>query len=235
MSREKARWQPVNIVLGIVTFGLVLCFCRPAYWMEAPSLVYARLVAAIVLILTRRNNLLSFIGLLLIGLTTIPFPSIDGFLILFSAVYMLSSAVFRMFGVKWHVAKGLAIALILGFGLFWDSANAFVHERHLTIRKGLDEAAGIVLMSSTGQALTEYHFNEMISPEGKGLQPGAAYAYRVIAKSGAVSIPLDKWPVFRVRRNGAVVRRGIVLEWMNLKDIALRGTFARDLSLSDNR
>jgi hypothetical protein len=219
-TKEKKKWQPVNIILGLLMIGFIVYFC----WPKSSLVACLRLIPAIVLILTRRNNLFSFIILLLFGLTIFGLPTFDGFFILGSAVYMLISAVLRMFKVKRYVVIGLAAALILGFGFSWEYANTFIHENSLTIQKEINNEDSIKLVSETGKTSTIFNHNQGISPSGEGLQKGT-YAYRVINKSGDVVVPLDKWPTFKIKANGDVVQRGTIINWVDVKDVALHGEF----------
>jgi len=48
---------------------------------------------------------------------------------------------------------------------------------------------------------------------------------------------LGRWPVFKIKTNGEAVQRGMVINWLDLKNVALHGGFNRDgwfpLSLGD--
>jgi hypothetical protein len=222
---EKKKWQPLNIALGTLVAALVYFFCRPVYWADASVVVYVRLIPVIALILTRRNNLFSFFILLLIGLTTISFPTLDGFFVLGLAIYMFVSSILRIFKVQKHMLIGLAVSLIIGLGFYWDHVHAFVAESSLDITKKINSGVYIELGDSTGAALTAFSFNQMITPRQRGLEVGKSHAYRVLDKSGNVVIPLDKWQVFKSGTKDKTYRYGKITEWFNFKNVALRGTF----------
>lgn len=224
-KKIKKKWQLVNIILGLITIGLVFYFSWPVYWQESSIVVYLRFIPGIVLILTRKNNIFSFIPILLVGLLVLSFPTVDGFFIILAAVYMLFSAILRMFRVKLYLEIGLVITLLLGLGLFWDYSTTFVSEDSLTIIKKINNGTGIKLITSTGEASTTFNFNQIISTTEQGLAQGGKYALRVLNKSGEVVIPLDKWPILKVKNNGEILQRGNVVRWIQMKDIALYGTF----------
>ena len=231
-TKEKKKWQPVNIILGLLIIGAIFYF----YQSQPPFIAYARLIPAIMLILTRKNNFFSFLILFIVGLTVFFITTLDGFLILGSAVYMFISAVLRMFKVRRHAIIGLAVVLILGLGLFWEYESTFISENNLTVTRKINNENSIELVDDTGKISTTFYFNRGISPRGKGLQKGA-YVYQVVSKSGGKVVPLDRWPVFKVKTNGDIVQRGIVINWLDLKNVALHGGFNRDgwfpLSLGD--
>lgn len=220
---EKKRWQPVNIILGLLIIGFIFYFC----WPNSSFASFIRLIPAIVLILTKKNNIISFIVLFLFGLTIFFLPTGDALLILVSAMYMFFSAILRMFGVKYYIIIGLTIALVLGLSLLWEYSSTFVSENSLTMRKEINNKNGIELVGDTGKISTTFYFNRGISPRGKGLQKGT-YAYQVIKKSGEIVVPLNKWPIIKVKTNGDVVQRGVVVNWLDLKNVALRGGFNQD-------
>ncbi len=222
---EKKKWQPINIALGLVTAALVYYFCRPIYWADASIVVYVRLIPVLVLILTKKNNLFSFFILLLIGLTSISFPTFDGFFVLGLAVYMFTSSILRIFKIKHDKLIGLAVFVVVGLGFYLDHANAFVAESKLTLSRQINNETYIELGDNTGQAQTAFSFNQMITPRQNGLEIGKSFAYRVLDKSGKVVIPLDKWPIAISRARGKSFRYGKIAEWFNFKNVALRGTF----------
>ncbi len=131
----------------------------------------------------------------------------------------------------------LAVVLIIGLGLFWEYASTFIPENSLTIVKETNNENSIELVGDAGKTSTTFYFNRWISPRGKGLQESTTYAYRVINKSGDVVIPLDKWPVFKIKADGSVVQRGIVINWIDKKGVALHGGFNQEgwlpLSIGD--
>lgn len=214
----------INIALALITSVLIYFFCSPVYWTDASIVVYVRLISVIVLILTKRNNLLAFFILLLIGLTVISFPTFDGFFILNLAVYMFISSILRLFKIKQHVLIGLTFSVILGLILFWDHTNALVSENKITFTKNINNEVHIELGDTTGKATTSFNFNQLISPRQKGLQIGEKYAYRVLDRSGNAVIPLDKWPVSITTRDSRI-KLGKIMHWFNFKNIALHGTF----------
>ncbi len=225
LPKEKTKWQLLNIALGLVTAILVYYFCRPIYWADTSIVVYARLIPVIVLILTKRNNLLSFLVLLAVGITSISFPTFDGFFILGLAIYMFVSSILRIFKVKYDALIGLLFSIIIGLGFYWDYAHAFISESSLALSKMINDEVVIELGDNTGKALTAFNFNQMITPRQRGLEAGKTYAYRVLDKSGNAAIPLDKWPAFKTMTNDGIYRYGKITEWFDFKNIALKGTF----------
>ena len=219
-TKEKKKWQPINIILGLLIIGSFFYF----FWSQPLFLICIKLIPAIVLILTKKNNLFSFLVLFLAGLTVFFITTFDGFLILGSAVYMFISTVLRIFKIKKHAIMGLAIVLILGLGLFWEYTTSFISENNLTITREMNSGSNIELVGDTGQVSTTFYFNRGISPRGKNLQKGT-YVYQVISKSKGKVVPLDRWPVFKVKTNGEIVQRGMVINWLDMKNVALHGGF----------
>jgi len=230
--KGKKKWQPVNIILGLLIISLVFYFSKS----QPPFIVLPRLIPGLVLIFTRKNNFFSFLVLFLIGLTVFFVTTPDGFLILGSAVYMFISAILRMFGVKKHAPVALALVLILALLLFWEYKTTFVSEESLPIGREIESGISLELVGDTGRVATNFYFNRGISPRGKGLEKGI-YVYQVISKSGGKVVPLGRWPVFKIKTNGEAVQRGMVINWLDLKNVALHGGFNRDgwfpLSLGD--
>lgn len=222
---EKKKWQPLNIALGLVVAVLVYFYCRPVYWEVASIIVYARLIPAVVLILTRRNNLFSFLILLILGLTSITFPTIDGFFDLGLAIYMFVSAVLRMFRVKKHMLIGFMVFLIITLFLCLDHLLAFTHEKSLTFTKNADSGVTVELGDSSGQASTVFEYNQMVTPRQRGLDTGKNYAYRVLNEKGDTVIALDNWPVFLTLSNDKIYRFGKITDWFSLGNVASHGTF----------
>lgn len=208
VTKEEKKWQPVNIILGLLIAGFIFYFC----WSKSFFLTFIRLIPALVLILTRKNNIFASIVLFIFGLTILFLPTFDAFLLLVSAVYMFFSAVFRMFKVKRFVIIGLAIALILGLWAFkiltWDRMQTFVPENSIAIVKELNSDNGMELATDTDKVSTTFNVGQAIYLKLKGLKKDASYAFRIINKSGDVVIPLDKWPVFKTKNDGGVVRGG---------------------------
>ncbi|MDD5043841.1 MAG: hypothetical protein PHD51_04270 [Patescibacteria group bacterium] len=218
--KEKKKWQPINIILGLLIIGSVFYF----YQSQPPFIALPRLIPTLVLIFTRKNNVFSFLILFLIGLTVFFITTFDGFLILGSAVYMFISTILRMFRVKKHAVIGLAIVLILGLGLFWEYTTTFVSESKLIIIRKINNENSIELVDDAGKISTTFYFNRGISPRGEGLQKGT-YVYQVVSQSKGVVVPMSFWPIFKVKANGEVVQRGIVINWLDLKNVALHGGF----------
>lgn len=148
---------------------------------------------------------------------------------------MFFSMILRLFKIKWYIAIGLVAALIIGFGLIWENANIVVPEDSLTIIKEIDNENNIELINDTGKISTTFNVNRVIFPNGKGLQEGIWYAYRIIQAreggGGRAVYPLDKWPIFKIKKSGDVVQRGIITRWLNLKDVALHNEFNKDFWL----
>jgi len=230
--KGKKKWQPINIILGLLIISLVFYFSKS----QPPFIVLPRLIPGLVLIFTRKNNFFSFLVLFLIGLTVFFVTTPDGFLILGSAVYMFISAILRMFGVKKHAPVALALVLILALLLFWEYKTTFVSEESLPIGREMDSGISLELVGDTGQVATAFYFNRGISPRGKGLEKGT-YVYRVISKNGDMAVPFGRWPILKIKTNGKVVQRGLVINWLDLKGVALHGGFNLDgwfpLSLGD--
>jgi len=209
--REKKRWQPVNIILGLIIIGCVLYFSLP----HSSFIAILRLIPAVILILTKKNNIFTAIALCLFGLTLFLLPSLDAFLLLVAAVYMFFSALLRMYKVKWHVVIGLAVAVVFGLVGFYTLAiekmQTFVSESSLVIVREIDDRSGITLSSTGNEADISTTFNprQPIYPIEKGLQKDVDYACRIINKTGEAVIPLDKWPVFKLKENSDSVQRGV--------------------------
>lgn len=207
-TKEEKKRQPVNIILGLLIIGLIFYFC----WPKSSFLAFVRLIPASVITLTRKNNIFASIVLFIFGLTILFLPTFDAFLLLVSAVYMFFSAVLRMFKVKQFVIIGLVIALILGLWAFkmltWDKMQTFVPEGSITIVKELDSENGMELVTDMDKVSTMFNAGQVIYPKLKGLKKDTSYAFRIINKSGDVVIPLDKWPVFKTKNDGGVVRGG---------------------------
>lgn len=234
-TKEKKKWQPVNIILGLLMIGFIVYFNGSPTPAPESIVAYSRLIPAIALILTRKNNIFTLSVLLLFGLTIFVLPTGDAFIFLVAIIYMFFSMILRLFKIKWHIAIGLVVALIIGFGLLWENANIVVPENSLTIIKEINNENSIELVDDTGKISTTFNVNRVISPSGKGLQEGIWYAYRIILAReegrGRVVYPLDKWPIFKIKKNGDVFQRGIITRWLNLKDVALRNEFNKDFWL----
>ncbi|MDP2964491.1 MAG: hypothetical protein Q8N39_00475 [Pelolinea sp.] len=226
--KEKKKWQPINILLGLLIISLVF-YAIQSQSLNLPPLLFAflRIIPALILIFTKRNNCFSFLFLLIFGLTVFFITTIDGFVIIGSAMYMFLSTVLRMFKVKKYAVIGLAFSLIFGLGLSWEYASTFISDRNLTITRKMNAETSIELVGDTGEISTNFHFNRGISPRGKGLKKGT-YVYQVVSKSKGMSVPLTKWPVIIIKANGDVIQRGLVVNWLDLKDVALHGTFNLD-------
>jgi len=231
-TKEEKKWQPINIILGLLIIGFVFYFCKS----QPPFVTFLRLIPGLVLILTRKNNIFSFLVLFIVGLSVFFIITPDGFLILGSAVYMFVSTILQAFKVKKHVLISLALILILASGLFWEYKTTFVSEENLPMEREINKEINIELVDDTGQATTTFYFNRGITPIGKGL-PKGTYVYQVVNEFKGRVVPLDKWPIFKVKANGDVVQRGMVINWLDLKNVALHGSFNRDswfpLSLGD--
>lgn len=202
--KEKKKWQPVNIILGLLIMGCTFYFA----WSSSSFIAIIRLIPAILLILTRKNNIFVSIVLLLFGLTIAIVPTFDAFLLLVSAVYMFSSALLRVFKIKQYIAIGSAIALVFGLWMLFgphaivlQKRPIFFHENKLVMVKEIDSRSNIVLSSSRNDTDISTAFNPglPIYPVWKGLQKSGSYACRIIDKAGNVVIPLDKWPVFKIQ------------------------------------
>ena len=209
--KEKKRWQPVNIILGLIIIGCVLYFTLP----HSLPIAIVRLIPAVILILTRKNNVFTAIALCLFGLTLFILPYLDAFLLLVAAVYMFFSALLRMRKVKWHVMIGLAVAVVFGligfYKLTFEKIQTFVSESSLVIVREIDDRSGITLSSTGNEADISTMFNprKPIYLIAKGLQKNVNYACRIINETGEAVIPLDKWPVFKLKGNSDSVQRGI--------------------------
>jgi hypothetical protein len=218
--------------LGLLIIGSVFYFSES----HPPFITLPRLIPGLVLILTRKNNIFSFLVLFLVGLTVFFITTPDGFLILGSAVYMFISAVLRMFKVKKHAIIGLTIVLVLALGLFWEYTTSFISENNLTITREMNSGSSIELVGDMGQVSTTFYFNRGISPRGKDLQKGT-YVYQVVSESKGKVVPLGRWPVLKVKTNGETVQRGMVINWLDMKNVALHGGFNLEkwfpLSLGD--
>jgi hypothetical protein len=233
-TKEKKKWQPVNIILGLLMIACIFYFNGPQNGLQS-IVAYSRLIPAIALILTKKNNIFTLGVLLLFGLTIFFLPTGDGFMFLVAIIYMFISMILRLFKIKWHIAIGLAVALIIGFGLLWENTNITVPENSLTIIQEINNENSIELVDDTGKISATFNVNRVISARGKGLQEGTWYAFRIIQArdggGGRVIYSLDKWPIFTVMKNGDVVQRGIITQWLNLKDVALRNEFNKDFWL----
>lgn len=233
-TKEKKKWQPVNIILGLLMIACIVYFNGPYNGLQS-IIAYSRLIPAIALILTKKNNIFTLGVLLLFGLTIFFLPTGDGFIFLVAIIYMPISIILRLFKIKWHIAIGLAAALIIAFGLLWENTNIVVPENSLTIIQEVNNENSIELVDDTGKISTTFNVNRVISASGKGLQEGIWYAFRIIqareGDGGRVVYSLDKWPISTVMKNGDVVQRGIITQWLNLKDVALRNEFNKDFWL----
>jgi len=233
-AKEKKKWQPVNIILGLLMIGLIVYFNGPQNGLQS-IVAYSRLIPAIVLILTKKNNIIALSVLLLFGLTIFVLPTGDAFMFLIAIIYMFISMILRLFKIKWHIVIGLIAALIIGFGLLWENTNIAVPENSITIIKEINNENSIELVDDTGKISTTFNANRVISPSGKGLQEGIWYAYRIVQAreggGGRAIYPLDKWPIFKIEKNGDTVQRGIITRWLNLKDVAVRNEFNKDFWL----
>jgi len=161
--KAKKSWQPINIILGLLLIGSIFYFSR----LQLSFIAYLRFIPAIVLILTRKNNILAFIVLFIFGLTAAFFPTGDGFLILVLAMYMFFSTILRMCKVKIHAIIGLIISLILGFSFYWDYARAFISENGLVINREMNNEIRIELGTETGKISTIFHTGEGIIPRSQ--------------------------------------------------------------------
>jgi hypothetical protein len=233
-TKEKKKWQPVNIMMGLLMIGFIIYFNRSSNGLES-IVAYSRFIPAIALIITRKNNIFTLSVLLLFGITIFFLPTEDTFIFFVAILYMFFSMILRLFKIKWHIAIGLVAALIIGCGLIWENANIVVPEDSLTIIKEIDNENSIELINDTGKMSTTFNVNRVISPNGKGLQEGIWYAYRIIQAreggGGRAVYPLDKWPIFKIKKSGDVVQRGIIARWLNLKDVALHNEFNKDFWL----
>ncbi|MCE5195882.1 MAG: hypothetical protein LLG09_01955 [Negativicutes bacterium] len=230
-TKEKKKWQPVNIVLGLLMIGFVVYFNGPPKGLLS-IIIYSRFIPAIALILTKKNNIFTLSVLLLFGLTIFLVPTGDAFIFLIAIIYMFLSIVLRLFKIKWHIAIGLVAALIIGFGLLWENTNSVVHENSLTISKNINHENSIELVDGTGKIATTFHVYQEITARGKGLQEGTWYSFRIIqtrqGEGVGISYPLDNWPIFKIKKNGEIFQRGIIFRYLNLKDVALQNKFNKD-------
>jgi hypothetical protein len=97
--KEKKKWQPVNIILGLLILSTNFYFFKSL----PPPIFLLYIPPAIILILTRKNNFFSFLILFAVGLTASLIITFDGFLILGSAVYMFFSTILlpSSFRIHW--------------------------------------------------------------------------------------------------------------------------------------
>lgn len=176
-----ATWQPVNIILGILVLLSVPLNLFRLYFhiLLLPVLFIFAVVSAFIIIRTQKNNFLSGLFLLIIGLvqnflisTNSPAlwyilgsPDFAGqglgltliiyfgnCLILISGIYMLCSAVFLMVKKEPFILQSLAIAFLLILG--WNaisSMNAprFVQESQLEISEALDPNIRVYMTGET--------------------------------------------------------------------------------------
>jgi len=230
--KEKKKWQPVNIILGLLIIGLVLYFSKS----QPPFITLPKLIPGLVLILTKKNNFFSFLVLFIVGLTVFFLTTPDGFLILGSAAYMFISAILRMFKVKKHALIALALVLVSALGLFWEYKTTFVSEDNLSIGREINSEISIELIDDASQVSTDFYFNREIAPRAKGLAKGT-YVYQVVSESKGKVVPLDRWPIFKVNAHGKISQRGLVINCLDMKGVALHGEFNQanwfPLSLGD--
>lgn len=231
-TKTRKRWQIINIIWGLLIIGSIFYFFQS----QPPFVIVLRIIPAIILILTRKNNIFSSLVLLLFGLTVFFLTTLDGFLVLGSAIYMFISAILRMFKVKGHAVIGLAITIILGLGLFWDYTTTFISRDNLNLAREKQNNIRIELVGDTGQISTSFYFNRGIYPRGAGLSKGT-YVYQVISESKGIVVPLGQWPIFKIKAGGAVAQRGLAINLFDLKNVALHGGFNQEgrfpLSLGD--
>lgn len=231
-TKEKKKWQPINIILGLLIISFVFYFSQS----QPPFVTCLRLIPGLVLILTRKNNLFSFLVLFIVGLTVFFITTPDGFLILGSAVYMLISAVLRMFKVKKHAQIALALVLVSALGLFWEYKTTFISEENLPTDREMNSGISIELVGDASQVSTNFYFNREIAPRAKGLEKGT-YVYQVVSESKGKVVPLDRWPIFKVKARGEIYQRGLVINCLDMKGVALHGGFNQTnrfpLSLGD--
>ena len=230
--KEKKKWQPVNIMMGLLMIGFIVYFNRSSKGPES-VVAYSRCIPAIALILTRKNNIFMLSVLLFFGITIFFLPTADTFIFFVAILYMFFSTILRLFKIKWHIAIGLVAALVIGLGLLWENANIVVPENSLTIIKETDNDISIELVDDTGKISTTFNSNRVISLSGKGLPEGIWYACRIILarEEGRAVYQLDNWPIFKIKKTGDVVQRGIITRWLNLKDVAVRNEFNKDFWL----
>lgn len=204
--KEKKEWQPVNIVLGLLIIGCAFYFSFP----KSSFIAIARLIPAILLIFTKKNNLFVFIVLILFSATLLLLPTLDAFLILVSAIYMFFSSILRTLKVKRYIAIGLIIASIFGLWMFkemiFDKMQSYAPQG-MNLKKELSGSNSIELISFNNEVSTEFNKGQVIYPRETGLQKGVKYACMVVSKAGLV-IPLDRWPIFKSDRSGGVFKSG---------------------------
>lgn len=219
----KKNWQPINIILGLLIIGAV---CYSSHSLPL-LIIVVRLIPAIVLILTRENNFLSFFVLFIVGMTVFLIISLDGFVILGSAVYMFISTILRLFKVRIHAIIGLAIVSILGACFYTEYVTTFLSGDEYGFAREINNNISIELVGDTGQVSTIFYYNRWISPRGVGL-PKGKYVYQVISNQEGRVVPFDRWPIFTVNDSGEITQRGLVAKIFDLKDVALRGGFNRE-------
>lgn len=110
---------------------------------------------------------------------------------------------------------GLAVALVFGLVgfnmLVLEKIQTFTPESSLVLVRELDGRSSIALSSSGNEAniTTEFNPRQPIYPIEKGLQKNINYACRIVTEAGEVAIPLDKWPVFKLKGNSDFVQNGV--------------------------
>jgi len=120
-----------------------------------------------------------------------------------------------MFKVKWHLVIGLAVAVVFGLigfnALVLEKMQTFVSESNLVIVRELDGRSSIALSASGNEEniATEFNPRKPIYPIERGLQKNVDYACRIVNETGEVAIPLDKWPVFKLKGNKDFVQSGV--------------------------
>lgn len=213
------KWQPINIALGLLV-AILACYFNHSNLF----LLIVGLIAAVILILTRKNNFFTFLALLIISLTKIFYSTPDIILIMASAMYMLISVILRIFNVKKYALIGLIIAAIIGLGAVAEYKMTFISEQGLIFRKEINQEYAIILHGSDGQSSDIYHFGQIISPETSHL-PNGTYAYRVLMKNGGITIPLDQWPIFHAYSDGKIIKHGLIADFFAEQSFASHGTF----------
>lgn len=235
--KPKKKWQPINIILGLLMIGFVIYFNEPTNGL-ASIVAYSRLIPAIALIFTKKNNIFTLLLLILFGVTIFVQPTADAYIYLVSIIYMFISIVLSLFKVKWHSIVGLLFALAICFSLLWENSNIVVSEHTLNVSKDLNSQISIVLVNETGKESTSFNANRTILAKGMGLEKGVKYAYRIIyaenlkgdpniAGIGKELYSLDNWPIFKAKGSGDISQRGIITRLLSLKGFAIRNEFNR--------
>lgn len=216
--KEIKKWQPINII-----FGLIIAIAVVYYSSSDMLVLTLRLLAALVLIFTKRSNFLSFLVLFILSATVIFSHTPDVILIIAAASYMLVSSILRIFRVKNYALIGMIVIVVFGLAIFTEYETTFVSEKNLNIKREINNGYSIVLRGYGGNYSDVYNSGQVINPEASGLSSGT-YAYRIVEENGEIFIPLDKWPVFNVF-GGKMFQRGFVVNFLNIQGVALHGTF----------